>query len=96
MDNVITPSSLWQGTASPGSRWTYEQLRTLEKEGVRDPETFSTAKVMRRPRHNVADWTMPPKAVATIVPRLAVTRNGQRAKIVTPAGAVQWVDVARG
>jgi len=95
MTQAITPSSLWQGTPHPTSRWTVEQIGTLMKEG-RDPVSVPTAAVLRRPRQNPDDWTMPPKAVELVLPRLAITRDARRAKIITPAGATQWLDIVHG
>ena len=95
MTETVTPSSLWQGTPHPTSRWTVEQLSALAKEG-RDPLYVSTATVLRTPRVNASNWTMPPKPVAYELPRLAITRDGRRAKIITPAGATQWLEIVRG
>ncbi len=95
MTETITPSSLWQGTPHATSRWTVEQLAALMKEG-RDPVSVSTATVLRTPRVNAANWTMPPRPVSVVLPRLAITRDGRRAKIITPAGATQWLEIVRG
>jgi hypothetical protein len=90
---LITPSSLWQGNEVAGSRWTAEQLTVLSRAGIKDPENVATATVLRRPAYNQEDWTMPAQPVPHVVPRLAVTRDRRRAKVVTPAGATQWLDV---
>ena len=87
---VITPSSLWQGTPQPGSRWTVEQTNVLMKAG-RDPAVVQTATVRRGYHRRPGDWMSTP--VLLTLPRLAISRDGKRAKIVTPAGAVQWMDI---
>lgn len=91
---TITPSSLWQGTLVEGSRWTREQLKVLAEVGITNPEHVAIATVLRTPRFNRENWTMPPRPVEHVVPRLAVTRDGRRAKIITPAGKVDWLEVA--
>lgn len=93
MTEIITPSSIWQGTRAPSSRWTVEQLRKLAAEGVAEPERVATATITRTPRVNAENWTLPPQPVPYVLPRLAVTRTGRRAKVVTPAGAAVWLDV---
>lgn len=95
MTESIAPSSLWHGTPVEGSRWTYQQIQVLMKEG-RDPVLVPTATILLRPRVNPDDWTMPPKVEAIVLPRLAIARNGKRAKIITPAGATQWLDIQHG
>ncbi len=95
MTQAITPSSLWQGTPHPTSRWTVQQIGALMKEG-RDPISVPTATVLRRPRENPDDWTMPPKAVELVLPRLRLRHDGKRAQVITPAGAIQWMDIVHG
>ena len=95
MTEVRTPSSLWQDTPHPTSRWTVQQLSALMKEG-RDPVLVPTATILRRGRDTLANWPMPPKPVSLVLPRLAITRDGRRAKVITPAGATQWLEIVRG
>jgi hypothetical protein len=95
MTEVITPSSQWQGDQVEGSRWTTGQIHALRQAG-RNPDTVATATVLRRPRVNAENWLMPPVPVRHVLPRLAITRDGRRAKVITPAGAVIWMEIARG
>ena len=92
---VITPSSLWQGDRAAGSRWTTGQIHALRQAG-RNPDTVATATVLRTPKVNPDNYLMPPVPVRHVLPRLAVTRDGRRAKVITPAGGVQWLEIARG
>ena len=96
MTGVITPSSLWQGSPVAGSRWTREQLGALAREGVQSPERVATAAIERRAKVHPENWTLPPPIERLVLPRLALNRAGTRAKVVLPAGAVQWIEVKRG
>jgi len=89
----ITPSSLWQGRAVDGSRWTAAQLAALRKEGVPDPERCPVGIISRRAAVNESDWTRPPPVIRTELPCLARSRDHRRGKLVLPAGAVQWHDI---
>ena len=60
----------------------------------RDPAVVSTATILRMPAPRPGDWVTRP--VPVVLPRLAISRDGKRAKIITPAGAVQWMDITNG
>lgn len=93
MNAVVTPSSNWQGTAQAGSRWTVQQVAVLMERGL-DPVSPPTATIARRAKVNPDDWTMPPPVERIELPRLALSRDGKRAKVVLPSGWVDWMGVA--
>lgn len=90
MTYVVTPSSHWQGTPHPGSRWTVQQINTLMKAG-RDPAVVQTVQVRRGYDRKPGDWMSTP--VLLTLPSLALKRDGRRAQIITPAGVIQWMDI---
>ena len=81
----------WHGTPAPGSMWTYQQLAALKEAGIL-PEAIKTATVGVQVQ-NTLNWAMPPQTRPIVCPRLAVTRNGRRALIITPAGDKLWKDI---
>lgn len=89
----VAPSApdTWHGTAAPGSRWTYQQHAVLKAEGI-PPELVKTATVGVQVQ-NKLNWAMPTQTRPVLCPRLAITRNGRRALIITPAGDKLWKDI---
>jgi len=82
--------------AAMGSRWTERQLRALAREGVEHPERCRVAFISQPVPAHEDDWTLPLVRRRVAVPRLTVTRDGRRAKVIFPTGAVTWTEVAHG
>lgn len=89
----VAPSQTdtWHGTPVSGSLWTAQQLATLRAERV-SPFAIKSCTVGVQVQ-STRDWAMPPETKPILVPILAKTRNGKRAKIVTPAGDKIWKDI---
>lgn len=82
--------------AAAGSRWTRAQLAALGREGVEDAERCAVATISRPVPPHEDDWTLPPVRQRVAVPRLAVTRDRRRARVVIPNGLVCWTEIACG
>lgn len=94
--STIPVAANGNGVAEPGSRWTRQQLAALTREGLQNTERCAVAVVSQLEAAHEEDWTLPPLRRRVTLPRLAITRDGRRAKVITLAGAVTWTEVARG
>lgn len=93
----ISPSfnDLWHGTPAAGSRWTVQQMRTMEADG-RNPARTRTYQVPLLIQ-NRTDWALPPEVTHVLCPLIAMAKNGLRVLVITPCGDKKWTDAkARG
>lgn len=87
---------IWIGEPKIGSRWTVEQLATIEKqreeaEALGSRFSDLVAAQLRHPEL-VEAFTMNLGSHSVLCPLLARTRDRHRVKIIAPGGDVLWTD----